>query len=73
MSIAWRPLKRSTAVRLRCRKCDSIRMEVRNEPVRRKVHKRSAHKRRNVAKCLRCGAIKLIEYGGARGRRGGAD
>ena len=49
--------------------CDQIAVEVRSEPVRRKVRKRTASKRRLVAICISCRTLKVLTYGGAFGRK----
>jgi RNase P subunit RPR2 len=68
MDIVWKQFKNNPAARrLRCRNCDSIAMEVKSEPVKRKVHTRSSHKRRIVAICLKCRATKQLAYGGTVG------
>lgn len=69
MSLVWRALKNREKARLRCTKCDQIAVQVRSEPVQRKVHKRKASKRRLVAICVGCKTLKVLTYGGAFGRK----
>lgn len=63
MSIVWKDLKSGTAQRLRCTNSDSVAMEVRAEPVKKKHHTRTATKRRTMARCLACRASKVVAYG----------
>jgi len=69
MSLVWRALKKAEKERLRRTNCDQIAVEVRSEPVRRKVRTRTAHRRRIVAFCLSCRSPKTLAYGDAFGRK----
>ena len=62
---AWRPLKgERDRYRLRCRQCGSAAHETINEPVARKRHTRTAHKRRTITRCLICKTTVMVTYGG---------
>jgi hypothetical protein len=62
----WKPLKGSQdkkdgRKRYSC-KCGSTQVFVVNEPVARKVHIQSSHRRRLVAECPVCGAVRRIAW-----------
>ena len=54
---------------LTCNEYGATAFGIRSEPVKRKRHTKTAHKRRIVAVCHKCKKIKRIAYGGAPGRR----
>lgn len=68
MAIVWRPIGSSLKDFLECTTCGSKKFAVRSEPVKRRLHKRTARRRRIVAVCKRCEKVKRISYGAARGR-----
>src|SRR6266480_1399952 len=60
----WRRLKGGAdRYRLRCPKCGGAALELVNEPCVRRRHKRTAHKRRTVARCLVCRNTAQVMYG----------
>jgi uncharacterized protein with PIN domain len=52
------------AVELVCETCNGRLMRIIEEPVARKVHSRTAHRKRVIAKCPVCNTTMTIKYGG---------
>jgi len=50
--------------RFRCQKCGCAAMEAINEKVKKKHHTPTAHRRRTIIRCLLCGTVTEVFYGG---------